>query len=113
MGTNYYATRDVGRIENTYYKVVEELHIGKSSAGWCFGLHVIPERGLNSLYDWMVLLKNDDWHIVDEYGCEVPPDELFSAITYEDGDLVRHEIDGKRVIAHGEGTWDYIMGEFF
>lgn len=36
------------------------LHIGKSSGGWVFALHVIPERDLNSLDDWMALLRKHE-----------------------------------------------------
>lgn len=50
MGTNYYAEYQppcptCGRQD-------PPLHIGKSSAGWCFSLHVIPELGLNDWPEW-------------------------------------------------------------
>jgi len=53
MGTNYYLypaspCKACGR---SY----EAKHIGKSSAGWCFLLHVIPEEGINDLEDWKKL----------------------------------------------------------
>jgi len=48
MGTNYYLVKNERPpcpcCERTY--VQERLHIGKSSGGWCFALHVIPEMGM-------------------------------------------------------------------
>ena len=77
MGTNYYLHRDVcphcGRSE-------ERLHIGKSSAGWCFGLHVIPEQSINDLSDWMAEFNKPNAKIVDEYGNPVTPEEMRSQI---------------------------------
>lgn len=26
--------------------------------------------------------------------------------------LMRHKVDGRRCIGHGEGTWDYLVGDF-
>lgn len=59
---------------NTYYPTIEDLnkdyyvvyHIGKQSCGWRFLMYMYPEIGINSLADWMPLLKCGE--IVDEYG---------------------------------------------
>ena len=48
MGTNYYLTEDCECCGRAF----PDLHIGKSSGGWCFSLHVIPSEGLNSLDEW-------------------------------------------------------------
>lgn len=128
MGTNYYLRENAcghcGRSD-------DQLHIGKSSAGWCFSLHVIPEEGLNSLDDWRIRWTKG--RIFDEYGTEVSPDDLIERITergslvpsnwterdYEmnsavpgPNNLARHLIDGRHCVGHGEGTWDLIAGEF-
>jgi len=126
MGTNYY----IGR-RNGY-------HIGKSSAGWCFSLHVDEERGINSLSDLKRKWKSRT--IVNEYGEKISKKKMLSIITErswkrasfkpdgfykpwaefhkknysEDGPngLIRHKIDDIRCIDHGEGTYDYIQGVF-
>ena len=59
MGTNYYLVTEEGR-----------KHIGKSSGGWCFSLHVYPEEDINDLQDWIPFWNQltPDKHIEDEYG---------------------------------------------
>lgn len=134
MGTNFYAVipetapcDHCGR-----YDVAERLHIGKSSAGWCFSLHVIPERGINTLEDWKTFLRQPNVIIEDEYHGIFGLGELLDRITKrgrsqpgnwtaqdyrannaEPGpeNLARHKI-GSHCVGHGEGTWDYIVGEF-
>ncbi len=63
MGTNYYWISDPCPICS---HSVERMHIGKSSWGWCFALHVMPEHGLDSLCDWIEKWRNGG-KIVDEY----------------------------------------------
>jgi hypothetical protein len=134
MGTNYYLKQkccaSCGRSD--------ERHIGKSSAGWCFGLHVYPDDGINTLEDWRKLFSDQSNKIRDEYGSDVEPQEMLNAITnrswvrnqkpmmYRDwsefnrlnhategpNGLSRHQIDGRHCIGHGEGTWDYLIGDF-
>ena len=58
MGTNYYW-------QLKYQD--EPLHIGKSSAGWCFSLHIIPDMGINELDDWIKLFEEPKSIIYDEY----------------------------------------------
>ena len=134
MGTNYYASKAIpppcdrcGRFDED-----DRLHIGKSSAGWCFGLHVIPERGLNSLADWKQHLSSPDIIIEDEYGNRVafkemisiiserhrpdPPDwdqEQYATNHAEPGpnNMIRHKIS-QYCVGHGEGSWDLIPGYF-
>ncbi len=129
MGTNYYlqppACDKCGKADDSF-------HIGKSSAGWCFSLHVMPEHGIRSLEDWIhtwdVLCPT--WKIVDEYGEEVTREQMLDRIrdrgrpdpigefNYDanhaepgPNNLIRHRI-GRYCIGHGEGTWDLIPGEF-
>lgn len=134
MGTNYYLKENTceccGRSE--------ERHIGKSSGGWVFCLRVYPDEGINTLDDWKPRLAANP--IKNEYGDDVEFDEMWKNITErrwegraldvtpfgyrsladfhqknssEDGPngLLRHQISGQ-CIGHGEGTWDYIIGEF-
>jgi hypothetical protein len=127
MGTNFYhhtkICHECGRSHKT--------HIGKSSFGWCFALHVYPDRGINSLSDWIDRLEKEG-RIYNEYGDELTLEELLDTVhrrSWEDREkatdgwleenhalagpkgLARHAID-RYCIGHGEGPWDYIIGEF-
>jgi hypothetical protein len=133
MGTNYYVRHNICETCGRY----DEYHIGKSSAGWCFSLHVDPENGINDLYDICKLMKRGQ--VYDEYGSDVTPAQMYSIITERswenDGQvphgyqswkefhtlnysepgpagLFRHAIDGRHCIGHGEGTYDLIISEF-
>lgn len=122
MGTNYtVATKD------------QELHIGKSSMGWVFSLHVYPELGINTLYDWMPILLDKDNRIFDEYGSHITAEELLRTITCRGREeptgwdseqyKINHAEPGPKNLVrgrelgygrtHGEGTWDYCNYEFF
>lgn len=113
MGCNYYA-----RINPcpTCGHSREKLHIGKSSWGWAFTLHVIPEEGINTLEDWERILSGENVGIYDEYGDNVSLADLLDTIKDRDKKWPtgarRHDIDGIHCIGHGEGSWDYIKGEF-
>lgn len=140
MGTNYYYHEPdtnhcscCGR-----YDAGEVTHIGKSSGGWCFGLHIT--ESIRSLEDWKAKFS-EGGIIRDEYGQEHTPEEMIRIITvrsrpdpvkispidpwYKSLDeflmrnnaelgpknLLRHKI-GPYCFGHGEGTWDLIEGEF-
>lgn len=127
MGTNYYLKTNkcehCGRAD-------EPVHIGKSSGGWCFSLHVIPEDGINSLADWEARWPTGV--IENEYGETITPEEMRKIITersrekpvawrafdYDQShaepgpaNLLRHRL-GRYCVGHGEGTWDLIPGCF-
>lgn len=112
MGTNYFLIRDCcphcGRGR-------EELHIGKSSAGWMFGLAVHPDEGINSLEDWMNQWSQPNTRIKDEYGDIIPTERMIEVICNRawsgPGGLRRHEINDF-CIAHGPGTYDLMYGWF-
>ena len=55
------------------------LHIGKSSAGWCFSLHIYPEYGIHTWGDWLKLIGRK-W-IVSEYHRRVSKAELIEIVT--------------------------------
>lgn len=138
MGTNYFlhspACPHCGKED-------EPLHLGKSSGGWCFGLHVYPEKGLNNWQDiWGMLhasIEEKDYEIKNEYGDIVQLAEFFTivwdrkalrakpldseldrkwletnhAIPGSFG-LARHALYPGHCIGHGKGPFDYIIGEF-
>ena len=133
MGTNYYVTKRenvcnaCGRADEVSY------HFGKSSHGWVFALHVIPEVGLNSLGDWDELLRSADVLIKDEYGGALSVDDLLQVVTERRGlkpvdwseeklrsncaevgpqNLIRSRVAGKDFVGRGGGTWDLFVGEF-
>jgi hypothetical protein len=121
MSTNYYLK----------IKGQEPKHIGKSSAGWCFTLRVYPSDGIHNLVDWIKhIITLDKPKIKDEYGEKLTLRELLAQITERSrsepgnlhlaekngavkgpNNLARHKID-QFCIGHGEGTWDYVIGEF-
>jgi hypothetical protein len=135
MGTNYYV---MDKPCETCGRSGEELHVGKSSAGWCFSLHVWPEKGLNTLGDWIAFWR-DGKIIRDEYGEEVSEKEMLQTITERSGrgsgagipwpytswsemyakndaepgpdGLTRHKIN-RYCIGHGPGTWDLFDCDF-
>lgn len=131
MGTNYYLYREAACGHCGHR--AEPLHIGKSSAGWCFALHVIPEEGLDSLDAWKVAWSSEGTGIEDEYGRIITPQEMEGVVMRRAGmavarheagflaenhaidgprGLLRHDMDGTHCVGHGDGTWDLIAGEF-
>lgn len=111
----------------------EPRHIGKSSGGWTFALHVCPADGINDLCDWEREWSRDGAEIRDEYGRVIHQDEMKYTITERCGEtverwtardfsenhavpgpngLARRRVDGIHCIRHGSGTWDLIVGEF-
>lgn len=91
MGTNYYLTKKCSSCNHE-----ERLHIGKSSSGWCFSLHVYPFGGdkysefkkingnvitIESLEDWKTWFGKSDWKILNEYGTEISSEEMIEIVT--------------------------------
>ena len=127
MGTNYYLHTETcahcGRGD-------EPLHIGKSSCGWCFSLHV-GDGCPDSLAEWQVKWKSGI--IKDEYGRIIAPDKMLDTITNRKwnhpaetdpafyrrnsaepgpGGLLRHSMALGHCVGHGEGTYDLVQGVF-
>ena len=131
MGTNYYHHRETHpACEHCGRGPDEEvLHIGKSSLGWTFSLHVIPEMGLTSWDAWLARLQAGG-RILDEYDREIELSAFVAVVTERIGpaclldwarpieavpgpnNCIRHRVDGAYCVGHGEGTWDYVAGEF-
>lgn len=134
MGTNYYWTPEPPSCSECE-RPFDVLHIGKSSYGWCFALHVIPERGLVTLNDWHLNFVTGT--IKDEYGRSVTTAEMLSIITdrrhpsdWPDAEpseeetsfmesnsaergprgLLRHRV-GRACLSHGDGTYDLVDGD--
>lgn len=76
MGTNYYWIEK----RCSECKRGEEIHIGKSSAGWCFGVHVYPENGIRRLENWKDKWAKEKGFIRDEYNREIPMREMIKII---------------------------------
>ena len=132
MGTNYYLEPKAPC--ECCGRSFEQLHIGKSSAGWVFALHVHPDEKINDLPDWVDKWRADGARIVDEYGKVITPDEMVSIILARFGrrdkgcwsgrdlmmnqavdgpyGLARSMVDGHRVVGHGLGTYDLHTGDF-
>lgn len=112
MGTNYYLQVDCCE---RCGRSADKMHIGKSSAGWCFSLHVEPDEGISTLEDWVRLWSQPSARIVDEYGDVIPTEEMMRIITKRKwdgaGGLRRHTRDSL-CLGHGPGTYDFVTGEF-
>ena len=127
MGTNYYLRKSICDKCDRY----DELHVGKSSAGWHFSLHIIPELGINDLESWKKHFVGNK--IFDEYGDEITPEQMICVITERswnredvpDAKFLREnsaEIGLNGLLAHGyspyrravrtDGTYDLIGGDF-
>jgi hypothetical protein len=121
-------------VMNFYVQDTHQL-IGKSPDGWCFLVHIYPEEGINTLDDWLKILKEKT--IVNEYGDKVSFEQLRDIITVRNGPqekilpkyydswqefhMINHSIDGPNNLfrcqadentTHGEGTYDYVNHEF-
>ena len=95
MGTNYYL-RTGKKITKTCdcgfeHELDEKLHIGKSSWGWKFVLHIIPERGINELEDWEELFKTGK--IFDEYNNEITVEQMMNCILNRSFPTCNHSPD--------------------
>ena len=128
MGTNYY--HYLNKPCPTCGHAQEPRHIGKSSAGWCFSLRVYPDEGIVNLTDWFRLLGSGT--IKNEYSETLTREQMMECIMLRErkvgGDVQPHKqeflyansatigpngmLRSQRCYGHGEGTWDYVDGEF-
>ena len=106
MGTNYYL-RKKNYKDNRFDRSDIGLHIGKSSYGWSFSLHVIPGIAEN-LEDWEVLWSSRPFVIVDEYGNKVSKEEMLSIVTERGKLSPEHKYSGlkRRHPDIPEDEWD-------
>lgn len=124
MGTNYYLHY------NICSKCLKhnELHIGKSSYGWVFSLHVKsplsnttlvygePKELPENLLEWEELFNDPANRIYDEENNPIPPNAMLRIITEREHpqgfELRRNIIDFYHCIGHGKRTYDRCIGEF-
>lgn len=83
MGTNYYWHESGERTCSHCKQATPNLHIGKSSMGWTFSLHIHPDEGIYNLDHWRA--KWASGLIVDEYGDTVTPEAMLACITERGG----------------------------
>ena len=130
MGTNYYLHDETDKCAHCGHVPKESWHIGKSSAGWCFALHVYPESWEEgkpkSLADWQAEWSKPGRVIRDEYGSAVTPEEMMDCITNRRWKReVWQRLDYARQGPHGlwrstynasapddDGTYDLVTGYF-
>lgn len=108
MGTNFYWSSKP--CDHCGEAKIRDKHIGKSSGGWCFSLHVYPDENINTLDDWKQRFASGVIH--NEYGELVTPEAMLSCITERPKDSQRHSREWSHIAGYGEGTWDYLTGEF-
>lgn len=86
MGTNYYLKNKpcekCGHSKN-------ELHIGKSSAGWQFHFRGYRDQSIVSIEDWQREFENPMKEIRDEYG-EIVTTEHFLQMVENKKELMNH-----------------------
>ena len=105
MSTNYYVHYDT--CEHCDYRR-DRLHIGKSSAGWCFRLRIHTRLGIYGLNDWVSYWQGKT--IVNEYGHTVTSQTMYNLIAGRSHPLMSHP-DGD-IIKKGELTYDICDYEF-
>lgn len=141
MGTNYYLHKGEQPCKCCGISTDRNpKHIGRSSYGWNFALHVLPEIDINTFADWIQLIGSNQYTIMDEYDEIISLDQLKEIVLNRGTDqwcpqtlppidrrstypiryhpkyatLRQHIIDGDFCIAHGpdDATYDCIIGIF-
>lgn len=135
MGTNYFLHSQ--KCPHCGIERKDKMHLGKSSAGWCFSLHVYPELELNNwdeMWEYIVFcVEEEGYRIENEYGETVYLEEFCSVVLNRSSQtpfcwswfhknhalpgpfgLARHPIDGEHCIGNAgpNAPIDYIVGEF-
>lgn len=78
MSTNYYAF-------GPGITDPEGLHIGQAAAGWRFLFRAWPEHGLTTFAAWREFILRPDITIRNEYGRDVPADEMGTTMVERNG----------------------------
>lgn len=117
MGTNFYLISKDPQHDcehcGTKKVLKDKLHIGKSSFGWRFALHYVPNLGLIDWASWSLFIESKpDYVIEDEYGRDVDLQSLKKTVCERPGELRYHDVDGVHCFALGDATYDMIGGEF-
>jgi hypothetical protein len=85
----------------------KKRHLGKSSAGWCYALHVYPEEGLHTLADVQLHICDvigNGGHIENEYGDIVSVEDWVKCVTVRSA---KHPVDYQRDLAEAFGHRRY------
>lgn len=110
MGTNYYLSKDgpppCPTCGHSMAKE-ERHHIGKSSSGWNFALHVMP--GTRTLEAWERAWALPGYRIENEYGDTLTPEQMLKVIKDRPPARLGRPQQGD---AYGGPTWDLVEGEF-
>lgn len=119
MGTNYYWHED--QCEHCR-RTSKPIHIGKSSMGWAFSLHVGREWDdtPKDLDDWLVQFQKPGSVIMDEYDRVITVEDMIKTITERDDyrpsddKPLRHHIEDRQhcLKAFYDKSYDYCIGEY-
>lgn len=93
-------------------------HIGKSSFGWCFALHVYPEAlqdqgelSINELDDWIHLWSTSGSYIENENHERIPSQRMIEIICDRDPKSSRRQDpDRTHCLGPGKGMYDLCVG---
>ena len=107
MSTNYYVHYD--KCESCDYQR-ERLHIGKSSAGWCFSLRIHTHLGIYNLTDWIIYWQGRT--IVNEYGHTVTSRQVYNVIAEGKSKNGLKSPPTGNIIEPGDLTYDICDYEF-
>lgn len=97
MGTSYYIMHPNLCPHCKKELSCEQLHIGKSSVGWVFALHIYPEKKINTIEDWKAILLSGK-QIQNEYGDILLPEIMIS--------IIENRKSQHSKIPHGYNSWE-------
>lgn len=119
MGTNYYLRNNICEKCDLY----DELHIGKSSAGWRFSFRAyldpddVPDgKIIQNIYDWKRVIDQEDCQIFDEYGDFHTKESFYSLVTKKSGlkSHAQYVLDNSdKYPAHAKDNWSDELGNSF
>lgn len=129
MSTNYYWHEKPAPCHACGHDKSKVLHIGKSSMGWVFMLHVDPEEGLNTLRDWQDRWTESGSKIISQYGTGIGIDQMNDIILDRENTCgvwsvkkqqENRAISGPNGLYRGfsnstpadNATYDFVSGEF-
>lgn len=107
MGTNFYYIEEV---KFNSFILLNQIHIGKSSFGWCFGLRTCEENQLLTWDDWKMFLQHKQ--IVDEYNNPWSLHDFIKKVEDRPQDSKRHSKIGY-CRRWGIGPWDMMDDIYF
>lgn len=81
MSTNYYWHEKPAPCDKCGHDEAKAIHIGKSSLGWVFMLHVDPEESLHTLEDWIDRWAEPGSRIMSEHGTLTSSEKMEDIIT--------------------------------